>query len=145
MKLNAPMLCLAAALLSLPFPSYMPYWLFGLGVIVEILLAGKLASITTLVAAQVRGLQRWLGSGGGQGMRLQAHRLDCHLPPTVPLLTAAPEIPTHLRPAIGPLPVRRRRGAQAAGGFRNAGHPRRRVHLRRQRVGRRLQLILRRL
>ncbi|KAI8476523.1 MAG: Mlo family-domain-containing protein [Monoraphidium minutum] len=52
MKLNAVMMCLAAALLSFPFPAYMPYWLFGLSVVVELLLAGKLASVTTLAAGQ---------------------------------------------------------------------------------------------
>ncbi|KIZ07029.1 MLO-like protein 12 [Monoraphidium neglectum] len=52
MKLNAAMMCLAAALLSFPFPAYLPYWLFGLSVVTEFVLAGKLASISTLAAAQ---------------------------------------------------------------------------------------------
>jgi hypothetical protein len=53
MKLNAAMLCLAAALLSFPFPAYLPYWLFGLSALVELVLAAKLSSVTTLLAAQV--------------------------------------------------------------------------------------------
>jgi hypothetical protein len=53
MKLNASQLLIAAGLLSFPFPAYLPYWLFGLSVLVELVLAGKLASITTLLAGQV--------------------------------------------------------------------------------------------
>jgi hypothetical protein len=53
MKVNAAMMCLAAAMLSFPFPAYLPYWLFGLSVLLEIILAGKLSSVTTLLAGQV--------------------------------------------------------------------------------------------
>jgi hypothetical protein len=52
MKLNAAMMCLAAALLSFPFPAYLPYWLFGLSVVLELIVAAKLSSVTTLLAAQ---------------------------------------------------------------------------------------------
>jgi hypothetical protein len=52
MKLNAAQLVLAAGMLSFPFPAYLPYWLFGLGVLVELILAGKLASVTALLAGQ---------------------------------------------------------------------------------------------
>jgi len=58
MKLNAAQLILTAGLLSFPFPAYLPYWLFGLGVLVEVVLAGKLTSVTTLLAAQVGGRGR---------------------------------------------------------------------------------------
>jgi hypothetical protein len=59
MKINATQLVIAAGLLSLPFPAYVPYWLFGLGVAVELVLAGKLSSVTTLLAAKVRGRRAW--------------------------------------------------------------------------------------
>ena len=52
MKLNAAMMCVAAALLSFPFPAYIPYWLFGLSVLAELVLAYKLSSVTTLLAGQ---------------------------------------------------------------------------------------------
>jgi hypothetical protein len=53
MKVNAAMMCLAAAMLAFPFPAYLPYWLFGLSALVEVFLAGKLSSVTTLLAGQV--------------------------------------------------------------------------------------------
>jgi len=52
MKLSAFQLLLAAGFLSFPFPAYLPYWLFGLGVLVELVLAAKMASVTTLLARQ---------------------------------------------------------------------------------------------
>jgi hypothetical protein len=68
MKLNAATLCVCAALLSFPFPAYLPYWLFGLGVAGELVVAAKLSSVTTLLAAQVGrwGARRaWRGRGLG--------------------------------------------------------------------------------
>lgn len=53
MKMNAAMLCLAGGLLAFPFPAYLPYWLYAMGVVVEAVLAWKITSVTTLVAAQV--------------------------------------------------------------------------------------------
>jgi hypothetical protein len=53
LHLRTIMFFIAAAILTCPYPSYVPYWLVGISVLMELVLAGKLRSTAALLAKQV--------------------------------------------------------------------------------------------
>ena len=53
LRLKTIMFFIAAAILACPYPSYVPYWLVGVSVLLELVLAGKLSSTAALLAKQV--------------------------------------------------------------------------------------------
>jgi hypothetical protein len=64
MKPNAVQLIIAGALLSFPIPAYVPLWVFGLAVAVEVILSARVTSAVSLLAGRVSGHAAAFGGVG---------------------------------------------------------------------------------